>query len=298
MPIKQETSEVRRKDEFIKSKQSECNVRMMRRLLNVAEIGHYAWFKIPVSNHAREDVRLPRLIRASFNDSQCVYGAPRVFLNLREAGESCSKHRVSRLIREDGMRAQPGYRTRRYIAGKPAELIPNLVKLNFDISQPNKVWVADITYVRPWGSSLYVAVVLDLFSRKVLGWAARPKIHCELALDAILMVVRMCQLKDTMIHSDQGSHCSRDDWHRFCSTNNLEPSMSRRGNYWDHAVVECFSSSLKKSGLKNASTRLVKTFADISKWSNLFYNSSGRRQNLSGLGLTRMNLRPQLSRPN
>ena len=122
MPRKKEASGVRRKYEFIKSKQGEYNVRMMCRLLDVAASGYYAWLKTPVSNHAKEDARLLRLIRASFKDSQCVYGAPRVFLDLREAGESCSKHRVARLMRENGMRAQPGYRRRRYIAGKPAEL--------------------------------------------------------------------------------------------------------------------------------------------------------------------------------
>ena len=112
MPRKKETSEVRRKYEFIKSKQGEYNVRTMCRLLDVAESGYDAWLKTPVSIHAREDTRLLQLIRVSFKDSQCVYGAPRVFLDLREAGESCSKHRVARLIRENGMRAQPEYRTR------------------------------------------------------------------------------------------------------------------------------------------------------------------------------------------
>ena len=105
MPRKKEVSEVRRKKEFIKPRQGEYNVRMIRRLLDVAPSGYYAWLKTPVSNHAREDARLLRLIRASFKESQCVYGAPRVFLDLREAGESCSKHRVARLMRENGMRA-------------------------------------------------------------------------------------------------------------------------------------------------------------------------------------------------
>lgn len=174
----------------------------MCRLLDVAASGYYAWLKTPVSNHARDDACLLLLIRASFKGSQCVYGAPRVFLDLREAGESCSKHRVVRLMRENGMREQPGYRTRRYIAGKPAELIPNLVKRNFDVSQPNKVWVTYITYVRTWEGCRYGTVVLDLFSRKVIGWAARPTIHRELALDAILMAVRTRQPKDTIIQSD------------------------------------------------------------------------------------------------
>ena len=105
MPRKKETSEVRRKHEVIKTKQAEYNVRMMCRLMDVAASSYHAWLKTPASNHAREDARLPRLIRASFKDSQCVYGAPPVFLDLREARESCSTHRVARLMRENGMRA-------------------------------------------------------------------------------------------------------------------------------------------------------------------------------------------------
>ena len=191
MPKKRESSEVRRKYEFIKANHGKHSVRMMCRLLGVAPSGYYAWLKNPKSNRAREDARLLRLIRASFKTSQGVYGAPRVFLDLREAGETCSKHRVARLMRENNMRAVAGYRTRRYIAGKPAELIPNLVKRNFTISQPDRVWVTDITYVRTWEGWLYVAVVLDLFSRKVIGWAARQTMHRDLALDAILMAVRI-----------------------------------------------------------------------------------------------------------
>ena len=139
MPKMKETNEVRRKYEFIRANQGKRSVRMMCRLLNVAPSGYYAWLKNPMSNRAKDDARLLRLIRASFKASQGVYGAPRVFLDLREAGETCSKHRVAGLMRENNMRAVPGYRTRRYIAGKPAELVPNLVKRNFNISQPDRV---------------------------------------------------------------------------------------------------------------------------------------------------------------
>ena len=205
MPRKPECSAVRRKYEFIRSNQKQHSVQMMCRLLGVAPSGYYAWINKPVSDRALEDKRLLRLIRASFNESQGVYGAPRVFLDLREAGETCSKHRVARLMRENNIRAKGGYRTRRYLAGgKPAELIPNLVKRNFDVSQPNRIWVTDITYVRTWEGWVYLAVVLDLFSRKVVGWATRQTIHRDLALDAILMAVRQRKPDSTIVHSDQG----------------------------------------------------------------------------------------------
>ena len=164
-----------------------------------------------MSDRAKEDARLLRLIRASFKASQGVYDAPRVFLDLREVGAICSIHRVARLMRENNMRAVAGYRTRRYIAGKPVEFIPNLVKRNFNISQPDRVWVTDITYVRTWVGWLYVAVVLDLFSRKVIGWAARQTLHRDLALNAILMAVRQRRPNRTIVHSDQGSQYGSDD---------------------------------------------------------------------------------------
>ena len=116
--------------------------------MGVARSGYYAWLKKPASNRVIEDKRLLMLIRASFAVSQGVYGAPRVFLDLREAGESCSKHRVARLMRENDIRAQPGYRTRRSDTGRPAKLIPDLVKRNFEVSRPDRVWVSDITYIR------------------------------------------------------------------------------------------------------------------------------------------------------
>jgi putative transposase len=107
-----------------------------------------------------------------------------VFLDLRDAGETCSKHRVARLMRENGLRALHGYRTRRWVIGKPAVLIPNLLKRQFTVTRPNVAWATDITYVRTWQGWLYLAVVLDLFSRKVVGWAAGPTIHRESVLNS------------------------------------------------------------------------------------------------------------------
>lgn len=279
-----ESSAVRRKYELIKAKQDKHEVSMMCRLLGVAPSGYYAWLKNPLSAHSKEDARLLRLIRASFKASQGVYGAPRVFLDLREAGETCSKNRVARLMRENGIRAQAGYRTRRYVAGKPAELIPNLVKRNFTVSQPDRIWVTDITYIRTWEGWLYVAVVLDLFSRKVIGWAARQTIHRELALDAILMAVLKRKPNGTIIHSDQGSQYGSDDWRGFCHTNKLEPSMSRRGNCWDNAVAESFFGSLKKERVKK---RIYKNrelaIEDVSDYIDAFYNPTRRHQHLGGV---------------
>jgi putative transposase len=165
-------------------------VQTLCRVLDVAPSGYYAWLKQPVSNHASEDARLLRLIRASFIASHGICGAPRVFLDLREAGERCSKHRVARLMRENRLRALHGYRTRRWSVGKPVTLIPNLLKREFTVTRPNQAWVTDITYIRTWQGWFYLAVVLDLFSRTIVGWSAGPTIQHELVLDAVLMAVR------------------------------------------------------------------------------------------------------------
>jgi len=139
----------RRIYEFIRAHRRTYDVQTMCRVLGVARSGYYAWLENPTSDRAEEDARLLRLIRASFKASHGIYGSPRVFLDLREAGETCSKHRVARLMRANNIRALHGYRTRRYSAGKSAVIAPDLVKRNFDVIRPNKVWVTDITYSAP-----------------------------------------------------------------------------------------------------------------------------------------------------
>jgi len=141
---------VRTTYEFIKAHRERFSVQMLCRVLEVAQSGYYEWLHQPLSNRAIEDARLLRLIRASFTASQGIYGASRVFLDLREARETCSKPRVARLMRQAKLRALHGDRTRRWTVGKPAVLIPNLLKRQFTVTKPNSAWVTDITYIRTW----------------------------------------------------------------------------------------------------------------------------------------------------
>lgn len=278
------TSRVRGTYEFIKAHRATYGVEALCRVLGVEPSGYYAWLKEPLSKRAQEDARVIRLIRASFVASQGIYGAPRVFLDLREAGETCSKHRVARLMREHRLRALHGYRIRRWSVGKPAVLIPNLLQRRFTVTRPNRAWVTDITYIRTWQGWLYLAVVMDLFSRKIVGWAARPTIHRELVLDAVLMAVRARRPRRALIHSDQGTQYGSDAWRRFCRSHHLEPSMSRRGNCWDNAVVESFFSSLKKERIKKriyTSREVAK--AEITDYIEAFYNRSRRHSHLGGI---------------
>jgi len=284
MSRKPTVTRVRAVYEFIKTHRQKHSVQAMCRLLGVAPSGYYAWLSQPVSNRTQEDARLLRLIRASFTASGGIYGAPRVFLDLREAGETCSKHRVARLMRENQLRALHGYRMRRWSVGKPSVLIPNLLKRQFTVTRRNKAWVTDITYIRTWQGWLYLAVVMDLFSRKIVGWSAGPTIHRELVLDAVLMAVRRRRPRRTLIHSDQGTQYGCDAWRRFCRTNRLEPSMSRKGNCWDNAVAESFFGSLKKERIKKQIYKNRElALNDVADYIDRFYNRTRRHSHLGGL---------------
>ncbi|MEX0959537.1 MAG: IS3 family transposase [Burkholderiales bacterium] len=284
MAARKSSGNVRQIYEFIKTNRHQYSVETMCRVLEVARSGYYAWLQAPISCRAREDARLLRLIRASFAASYGVYGAPRVFLDLREVGETCSKHRVARLMRDNRIQARPGYRTGCRPATKLSALIPNVLERNFNVSKPNKAWVTDMTYIRTWQGWLYLAVVMDLFSRKIVGWSMKPTMGRELILDAVLMAVRQRRPRQAIIHSDQGSQYGSDDWRRFCRSHRLEPSMSRRGNCWDNAVAESFFGSLKKERI---SKRIYKNpeiaRADISDYIESFYNRSRRHSYLGGV---------------
>lgn len=233
----------------------------------------------PLSDRAIEDKRLVEVIRHSYAASGGGYGARRVFGDLREAGETCGKHRVERLMRANKIKAVRGYKAPRAIAGRPSILSPNRLNREFTVSGPNQAGVTDITYIRTWQGWLYLAVVLDLYARKVVGWSMKPTLPRELALDTLLMAVwRRKPTQPVLVHSDQGSQYGSDDWKRFCQAHNLQPSMSRRGNCWDNAVAESFFSSLKKERIRK---RIYKTRdlarADIFDY---FYNRTRRHSHL------------------
>jgi putative transposase len=257
----------------------------MCRLLRAPRSGFYQWLHQPLSNRSIEDQRLLSLIRASYSASSGVYGSPRVFLDLREVGETCGRHRVARIMRENKIKALRGYKAPRHIVGRPSIIAPNHLQREFTVERPDRAWVTDITYIRTWQGWLYLAVVMDLFARKVVGWSMKPTLAKELVVDALLMAVwRRKPQHQVLVHSDQGSQYGSDAWLRFCREHNLQPSMSRRGNCWDNAVVESFFSSLKKERIKR---RIYKTRdlarADVFDYIEVFYNRSRRHSHLGGV---------------
>ncbi|MBK61336.1 MAG: IS3 family transposase, partial [Pseudomonas sp.] len=270
---------VRLKYAFINQLSADYSVRRLCLTLKVHASGYYAWLAEPKSSRAKDDQRLLGLIKHAWLESGGVYGYRKIHDDLRELGEACGKHRVARLMRLEGLRSQTGYRRRpgRY-GGKPPAASPNHLERRFNVTEPNKVWVTDITYIRTYEGWLYLAVVLDLFSRQVIGWSMKPQMTSDLAIDALLMAVwRRKPKQEVMIHSDQGSQFSSGDWQSFLKANNLLGSMSRRGNCHDNAVAESFFQLLKRERIRRKiySTR-QDARADVFDYIEMFYNPKRR----------------------
>jgi putative transposase len=270
---------------FINEHRHEFRIATMCRVLRVARGGFYQWLHKPVSDRTIEDQRLLGKIRESYAASSGVYGSLRVCGDLREAGEGCSKHRVAKIMRTHKIKALRGYKAPRRIVGRPSIIAPNRLQRQFTVDALDRAWVTDITYLRTWQGWLYLAVVLDLYSRKVIGWSMKPTLARELVLDALLMAVwRRKPAQPVIVHSDQGSQYGSDDWQRFCRSHQLQPSMSRRGNCWDNAVAESFFSSLKKERIRK---RIYKTRelcrADVFDYIEVFYNRTRRHTHLGGI---------------
>jgi len=251
----------------------------------VARSGFYAWIHKPLSDRLLEDQRLLERIRDSHQASGKSYGSPRILLDLREIGERCGTHRVARLMKTPNIKAILGYKTHPYLGGRPSLVAPDKLQRAFTVGQADLAWLTDITYIRTWQGWLYLAIVLDQFSRKVIGWSMKPTLAKEIVLDALVMAVWQRQPKNTvLIHSDQGAQYGSDDWVRFCRDHDLDPSMSRRGNCWDNAVAESFFSSLKKERIKK---RVYKTRdlarADVFDYIEMFYNPIRRHTHLGGI---------------
>lgn len=270
---------------FINEHRREFRVATMCRVLRVARAGFYQWLCKPLSDRAIEDQRLLVLIRDSYAASGGVYGSLRVLGDLREAGETCGKHRVAKIMRVSNIKAVHGYKKPRGIVGRPSIIAPNRLNREFTVDTPDRAWVTDITYLRTWQGWLYLAVVIDLHSRRVVGWSMKPTLARELVLDALLMAMwRRKPRQSVIVHSDQGSQYGSGEWQQFCQSHRLQPSMSRRGNCWDNAVAESFFSSLKKERIQK---RIYKTRdlarADVFDYIEVFYNKTRRHSHLGGI---------------
>lgn len=270
---------------FIKEHQTEFSVCAMCRVLGLQRSGFYAWCKQPVSQRALEDQRLLKQIKKFYVASGATYGSPWIHRDLRDAGETCSVHRVAKIMRQHRLKAQIGYKRRYIKGGKTANIADNVLSRNFNPSMPNQSWVSDITYIRTHEGFLYVAIVLDLFSRRVVGWSMGKNIDRHLVINALLMAVLQRQPKDTvLLHSDQGSQYGSADCLDFMKANNLRPSMSRRGNCHDNAVAESFFATFKKrvTQRKIYATR-EDAKGEIFNFIEMFYNPIKRHSHTGGV---------------
>ncbi|ECK4930696.1 IS3 family transposase [Salmonella enterica subsp. enterica serovar Durban] len=269
---------VRLRYAFIRDNTCCWPVRLLCRVLDVHPSGFYAWLQQPHSQRHQVDLRLTGQIKQFWLESGCVYGYRKIHLDLRDSGQQCGVNRVWRLMKRAGIKAQVGYRSPRARKGEASIVSPNRLQRQFNPDAPDERWVTDITYIRTHEGWLYLAVVVDLFSRKIIGWSMQSRMTKDIVLNALLMAVwRRNPQKQVLVHSDQGSQYTSHEWQSFLKSHGLEGSMSRRGNCHDNAVAESFFQLLKRERIKKKiyGTR-EEARSDIFDYIEMFYNSKRR----------------------
>jgi len=230
----------------VSAHQAQHRVATMCRVLEVSTSGYYAWRSRPASKRAREDGVLLRRIRTIHAASRETYGVPRVYKEFVENNEAVGRDRIARLMRRAGLR---GISRRRFVTttrrGETARPVPDLVERRFQAAGPNQLWVADITYVPTWAGFLYLAMVLDVFSRKVVGWAMATHLRTELVLDALQMATLQRQPESVIHHSDQGCQYTSIAFGKRCEQLGVRPSMGSVGDAYDNAMAESFFATLE-----------------------------------------------------
>ena len=260
---------------FVEKHRDQFSVRVMCDCLGVHPISFYAWLNMPLSNRAKEDIRPTELIKKAWKESDKVYGYRKIHDDLMDQGETCCPNRVARLAKLAGVKAEIGYRQRPGLyGGKPSLVVDNALDRQFDVQAPDCAWVTDITYIRTLEGFAYLAVVIDLYSRRVIGWSLQSRQTTDLVLQALLMAVWRRKPKNgVLVHSDQGSQFTSMEWAAFLKDHNLAHSMSRRGNCHDNAVAESFFNLLKRERIRR---KVYKTRAearqDVFEYIEMFYN--------------------------
>ena len=233
--------------QFIKDHRDEFPVVRMQEMLGVSRSGYYAWRKRPVSAREMANRELYKKIEVVYNESHKTYGSPRIYHTLDKQDVACSEKRVARLMRLRGLRAQ---QTKRYKTttkrNKSHPVAPNLLKRDFVAEQPNQKWLTDITYIPTQEGWLYLAAVLDLYSRRIVGWAMSDRMTSDLTRDALKMAIRQRQPgADLIHHSDQGSQYTAGEYQQLLKDWDIQVSMNGVGTWYDNAPMESFFGSLK-----------------------------------------------------
>jgi putative transposase len=265
----------------------EHSVRLMCRVLEVSATGYYAWRKRSPSARAIADERLMLNIRLAHHASDETYGAPRVREELRGQGHRVGQKRVARLMRAHGLVGRrPTRWTRTTNSAHDHPVAPNVLDRQFDVQgirALNRVWVADITYVPTQEGFLFLAVVLDLASRRVVGWAMQPSLEAELALAALRMALAERRPEPGLLHhSDRGVQYAAREYQELLATHGIEASMSRKGDCWDNAVAESFFATLELELMARHRWRTrAEARAAIFRYIATWYNTRRRHSTLA-----------------
>jgi transposase InsO family protein len=268
---------------FIEAEKAYYPIRLICRCLAVSRSGYYAWRRRSPSARVTQDARLKVEIAASHTASRRTYGSPRVLRDLREDGHQVSRKRVARLMRELGLE---GRRKRRFRATTDSQhrfpVAPNVLMRDFNVEAPNTAWITDITYLATLEGWLYLAVILDLFSRRVVGYAMSERIDRALVLEALRKALAQRPgARDLIHHSDRGSQYASHDYRDALDQAGITCSMSRRGDCWDNAVAESFFGTLKTELLYELprQTRSA-TRSAVADYIETFYNVRRRHSSL------------------
>jgi len=272
---------------FIAKHRSIWPVAWLCNALGVSRSGFHAWLNRTPSARSRSDEALGRRVRASFVASDRTYGARRVWHDMLAEGFACGLHRIERLMQLQALRARP--RRRRLPKDEGDRQMPgvasNILDRQFEAERPNQKWIADFTYIWTAEGWLYVSAVIDLFSRRVVGWSMSATMTAQLVADALLMAVwRRGKPRELLHHSDQGSQYSSEQFQRLMADSGIVCSMSRSGNVWDNAAMESFFSSLKteRTARKTYRTR-NEARADVFDYIERFYNATRRHSTIGYL---------------
>jgi putative transposase len=272
---------------FIAKHRSIWPVAWLCEALGVSRSGFHAWLTRSPSRRAREDEAIGAKVRASFIASARTYGARRVWRDVLAEGVSCGLHRIERLMRAQALRARPRRRGLPKDEGErlSAAVAPNVLDRQFVAERPNQKWIADFTYVWTAEGWLYVAAVIDLFSRRVVGWSMKAEMTAQLVTDALVMAIWRRGRPDALLHhSDQGSQYTSVQFQRLMADNGVSCSMSRSGNVWDNAAMESFFSSLKTERIARRTYRTRdQARADVFDYIERFYNAARRHSTLGYL---------------
>jgi putative transposase len=262
------------------------SVHLMCRLLGVSRSGYYAAKVRPESRRSKQDRVLLSEIKRVHAQSKGVYGSPKIVAELAAEGQRVSRNKVAKLMRLEGLRGCPKRRYRVTTRQDPRNRVAdNILKQNFETSKPNQRWVADITYIPTNQGWLYLAVVIDLYSRKVVGWSMSQWISRRLVIDALRMAIDARQPSKGLIHhSDRGGEYTSDDFRDELAKHKIECSMSRTGNCWDNAVAESFFGLLKRERVNRTRYRTRdEARADIFDYMEVFYNRQRRHGYLGNI---------------